>query len=407
MISQEEPENEGNIRKLLERQTTAMKEMRREIQGLRATVEEDRKQLQKAPVNRAPQKSAGLGKFGHDQAAYTNDADTEQTQTEIQSDTEGGFTLAKPKRRLKSKEIRDKIRTYADVSRTVLKGKKVNEKAKEPWKTPETKEKHITLVEIPEGQQARDTIKKIKEAAQEEVAATGGVVRMAGTRGNKIAIVYKNREQQEKVERKLGASGEIKTSAILKQNPKIRLTGVAKGYSDEELLRTINEENPEIKTNFGEELAQKLKVVHRKDCINARKENILMEADPDIFRYLVKKEIVFIDWVPCYIQEEIGITICHNCNRFGHAAKKCSTAAQCHFCGQPHERGQCGQKHPDCPNCKSAGFEPKDRQHSARDRKCPIYRRKELQHQQTMINYGQSKGDTTSAGPSSMKDGQK
>ncbi|KAH0999962.1 hypothetical protein HUJ04_008195 [Dendroctonus ponderosae] len=49
MISQEEPENEGNIRKLLERQTTAMKEMRREIQGLRATVEEDRKQLQKAP----------------------------------------------------------------------------------------------------------------------------------------------------------------------------------------------------------------------------------------------------------------------------------------------------------------------------------------------------------------------
>ncbi|KAH1021599.1 hypothetical protein HUJ04_011094 [Dendroctonus ponderosae] len=76
------------------------------------------------------------------------------------------------------------------------------------------------------------------------------------------------------------------------------LTGVAKGYSDEELLRTINEENPEIKTNFGDEMAQKLKVVHRKDCINARKENILMEADPDIFRYLVKKEIVFIDWVP-------------------------------------------------------------------------------------------------------------
>ncbi|KAH1021335.1 hypothetical protein HUJ04_010864 [Dendroctonus ponderosae] len=228
---------EGNMLELLEKQESALREMRREIQGLWIIVEEDCKHLQKAPLNRALQKPAGQRKAGNPTAAC-------QAKKEYKNERTKGQNM--------------------DLRRRL-------------------KEKHITLVEIPEGQQARDTIQT----------------------------------------------------------------------------------------------------------------------------FLVKKEIVYINWVPCYIQEEIGITICHNCNRFGHAAKKCSATAQFHFCGQPHERGQCAQKHPDCLNCKSSGFEPKDRQHSARDRKCPIYRRKELQHQQTSINYGQSKGGTTSAGPSSMKDGQK
>ncbi|XP_048518145.1 enolase-phosphatase E1-like [Dendroctonus ponderosae] len=256
---------EGNIERTIKMQTVAISEMRNEIQALNKIVEDGQNLRERTTLNRAWQGKATQlqqRKIKHTtadyQIAYINDTDTEQTQTEKPTDTEGEFQAVRPRKKLRTKETRDKTRTYADVSKLGLRTESNPQKPKEPWKTPEKKERYITLVEIPEGQQAKSIIQKIKETAQEVVSATGGVIGMTETMSNKIAIVYRNKEQQEKVERKLDTSAEIKTKSILRQNPKIKLTGVAKGYSDEELLKTMLDENPDIKSKANSETATKL-----------------------------------------------------------------------------------------------------------------------------------------------------
>lgn len=70
-------------------------------------------------------------------------------------------------------------------------------------------------------------------------------------------------------------------------------------------------------------------IVYKRSCRNPNKENVAMEPDPEIFKYLVKKQKISLDLVMVYIEEVIEVTQCYNCHGFGQIKKYCNHERTC------------------------------------------------------------------------------
>ena len=85
-----------------------------------------------------------------------------------------------------------------------------------------------------------------------------------------------------------------------------------------------------------------------------------------------------------YIQEYLPLSICFKCCGFGHVAKYCQKKDCCHKCGGEYSAKDCKEGALVCPNCKQMGYNQLS--HSARDRNCPIFKRK-LERTRQYVNY--------------------
>ncbi|KAH1015594.1 hypothetical protein HUJ05_013292 [Dendroctonus ponderosae] len=301
--------------------------------------------------------------------------------TDTQTDTETEGEWRAQKRRTRQDRTK---KTYADA---IGQGNSQGDTT-DGWKTPERKDRLTTLVQVPEGQRHADIIKTIKETAQEEARQTGGIRGFAKTNAGQLAIHYKDRTQQKLIDDKIKTRPELQIKPLQRTNPKLLITGVMKGYTDDELMDAIITENKELQQELGDNIKDKLKVVRRATCINQSKENVTMEATPEAFRTMVKRGKIYIDLTEIYIRKEVNVALCFKCHKFGHPYKYCTERARCHVCGGPHEGRQCTSGNPDCPNCASQGTPRDMKHHTARDRLCPVYQRKARQYQQTNVNYG-------------------
>ena len=152
------------------------------------------------------------------------------------------------------------------------------------------------------------------------------------------------------------------------------ISGIAKGYSPEEFIKVLIEDNPQIKNIFGD-VFKKIKFVTKKECRNKNKENWVLQTKPEIFKWFLKNENLCFDLTRAYVCEYTNLAMCYRCCYFGHVAKYCNGILCCFKCGEEHEGNHCPEDSPlDCPNCKRMKLN--DRIHSARDHKCPVYLQK-------------------------------
>lgn len=163
------------------------------------------------------------------------------------------------------------------------------------------------------------------------------------------------------------------------------VTGIEKGFNNEDFLEEIEKLNYEIVNELGQTVKDKIKVITKKQCRNQSKENWILQAEPAISKWFLKKGIINFDLVKVHVMEHLNLAMCFKCSGFGHVAKHCSEEKCCLNCGGEHEARNCKSTTLNCPNCEKMKIE--DRNHSAKNLECPVYKRRMLRYKNN-INYG-------------------
>lgn len=105
------------------------------------------------------------------------------------------------------------------------------------------------------------------------------------------------------------------------------ITGVLRGYSEEDLKEMILLENEDIDIAFGHNFRENVKEVgKRRKCRNDSKENITFKVSIEIFKYLIRKVKIFLDMGVVIFEETLNVSQCFNYNKFGQVARFFQTA---------------------------------------------------------------------------------
>lgn len=314
-----------------------------------------------------------------ERAGQTN---AEQTETDEGAQADGeaeneDHRWKRAKRRASSKA------TYAKIAG----GTRSNFPGPE-WKTPPPKEKHEVSFLVKDARNAGEAMQSIKAAMGSELKDMGPIKSWFPTKEGRVVLTCSDEAQKNKIATAAKAATGIEVRERNIQNPRLVITGVYKEHKEEDLINMILMENDDIEAQFGDDFRCNFREVGVRKCRNDNKVNITFEARLDIFKYLIRKERIYLDMAHVIIEEALTVVQCYRCNKYGHIAKFCQGVATCQFCGGSHDGRDCEATVMDCINCRTVRVPQEERRHSARDHMCPIFVRKENMARRN-INYSQ------------------
>lgn len=267
-------------------------------------------------------------------------------------------------------------KTYAQATKKQTPERKQNNNTG-TWVTPERSPEYEVRIQAQGGNDTKGIINRIKEMAKDELKSTGGLKNITRTQNGQLVLKFKDRRQQKLITDKIRYDNSIKIEERKIRKPKLQITGVQKGTADNDLKEIIKEENEDIGQILGNNWVEELNIVARKTCRDKNKENIVIDTELKIFKHLMRKGRISLDLMMLHVEEYTEIPVCFRCSKHGHVTKHCSQEGEtCYKCGQAHAGRDCHSKNLDCPNCKTANIDKQNRRHDARDKKCPIYKRK-------------------------------
>ena len=169
--------------------------------------------------------------------------------------------------------------------------------------------------------------------------------------------------------------------------PTISIVGLNKGYTQEDLLGMIKNQNCGISTLMNDKSAN----IDDKyiDIINVSEiksyqgtSNKLCKAVvrvSNLIRSIIANQgnRVFVGNGTCKVYDSFYVMRCFNCQQFGCHSNKCEKDPVCGFCAEGHQTQHCTTKdsnNPTCINCKQEG---KDHCHAAWSIECPILKSKQ------------------------------
>lgn len=280
-------------------------------------------------------------------------------------------------------------KTYSQAASNLYGGPTANPTRDEPWTTPKSKPRHeIVITSIDE--ESRPKTKEKWEVIKKTIAAKdidGGLRNARQTNSGAIVLEAHDTNQRDKLVQILRNHADIKIKDPISTNPLFIITGMEKGYSEEAFINILVQQNSDIAAKFDiETLKKDLKLITKKTCRNDCKENWILQAPADTFKFFVKKETIVFDLMRLYVREYVSLTVCYRCSSFNHIAKYCKATPCCHKCGEEHESKDCKKLLLDCPNCKKSKIE--ERRHSARDPNCPCFKKKWENVRTQQVNYG-------------------
>lgn len=260
-------------------------------------------------------------------------------------------------------------------------------RARSRSRTPKRKAEHVILVYPKDKKQEATQTKKMvtKSVCPTKMQAQIKSMRMIRNGGVRIACdgeadlekVRKSIEESDQVQEKL----EIQVPKL--RNPKVVLYNIPQRMTKDEVKEALAGQNAIFTDEEFEILfPMKSKV---KDS-----NHWVVEVNPGLFKTLMRKPKVYVDWSVIGLKEFLRETRCYNCNRFGHVAKHCKNQKSCRNCGgSDHEHKDCteGAK---CVNCTLANEKYGknfNTAHAAHDKQCPSLTR-ELDFLTSKINYG-------------------
>lgn len=167
-------------------------------------------------------------------------------------------------------------------------------------------------------------------------------------RNGTIEIKCKNKDDVENskrlLEEKLGTDYEVATQNLL--NPRIKVTGINNKMTLEDLENDIN------KRNFND-FDKKCKAIHQYSNYRKNGQNLILEVPPEIYTFIKNTDNkIYVGHQRCRIFDDLNISQCTKCSRFGHNGNKCTNAEACIICSGPHVSTRCTNlTQPRCVNC--------------------------------------------------------
>lgn len=248
---------------------------------------------------------------------------------------------------------------------------------KEGWKTPPRRD--LERWELTIDRKGKKEIELVREIKGLIKGAGVPVVKsLKEVREGRVVASFSNEGEKESVRQALGEKREIRVGENAGINPKIKITGVEKGLTDEKILVGLFHENAELwDGGVYEDWMDGARVLFRRPFQSESVENVVVEIKGETFRRLIRKKRVTVSMMVYVVEEFSDLAVCYRCSKFGHTGARCTDGKCCNKCGGNHEVRECMERGEwDCPNCKKTGVARRDRQHSASDKRCPVYRRK-------------------------------
>lgn len=160
-------------------------------------------------------------------------------------------------------------------------------------------------------------------------------------------------------------------------SPKLQITNVESGFTDEEILVALYEERMRNEMTYDECMKGARVLFRRPPCKRERAENVVVELKAETFRRLIGRERVTVGMIGYFVEEFFYLAVCYRCSRFDHTGGRCVEGKCCNKCGGSREVRDCEEKVEwGCPSCKRVGISKRDRCHRASDKRCFVYRKK-------------------------------
>ncbi|CAH0385777.1 unnamed protein product [Bemisia tabaci] len=266
------------------------------------------------------------------------------------------------------KEIREK--RDPSVTKIMVRSKSKKEEGEE-------EEREVEATEV------KRMIKDVKPEGtiQEFSRIKGGVI---------VQIKTDNKETTRKdLEKKL--EGKMEVKELQEITPTLKILGVPKDMADEKVVELLHEDNLADLMTL-EEAKKDVKILNRfkGGAKFTRTDVAIIKASQKIAEELLKREIVYLDFVRCRVEEEISVRLCGNCGMPGHKAADCKREQVCFRCGEKeHVKREC-KKAMKCVNCVREKRKKTD--HDVYSRECPTYKR-EMEFQLRKRKWGWSEGE--------------
>lgn len=129
---------------------------------------------------------------------------------------------------------------------------------------------------------------------------------------------------------------------------KVKLVGMTKKYSNEELKSLIQKQHP----SSEEAVVRVIKVYEDK---NTQKENFnaILELDKSTAECMLEEKKISIAWDMCRVYNYVQIMRCYKCLGYNHMAQECKNKIACCKCGGEHKVEECKSEEMSCVNCVS------------------------------------------------------
>lgn len=234
--------------------------------------------------------------------------------------------------------------------------------------------------------EATEVKKMIKEAKPE-----GTIQEFSQVKGGVIMqIKTDNKESTRKdLEKKL--EGKMEVKELQEITPTLKVLGVPKDMTDEKVIEYLHEDNLWDLVTM-EKVKKDVKVLNRfkGGARFTRTDVVIIKTTQKIAEELLKREIVYLDFVRCRIEEEISVRLCGKCGMPGHKAADCKREQVCFRCGeQDHVKRDC-KKAMKCVNCVREKRKKTD--HDVYSKECPTYKR-EMEFQLRKRKWGWIEGE--------------
>lgn len=203
------------------------------------------------------------------------------------------------------------------------------------------------------------------------------VKKIKSTSRGTVVIECNDGESLEKLQNTVVAelSDEYKIELPKTTSPKIMVIGIPEKHldSDENFITKIKGQS---KLMDGEETS--IRVVKKYIPRNRKLYNVILEANPEVFKEIMKNGRIFIEWESFHVYEHVSVLRCYNCWKYGHKAANCRhEGIVCPLCSQDHKSNECKSTSQECTNCKFAAEVLKipnvDFNHTVFDRNCVCY----------------------------------
>lgn len=228
---------------------------------------------------------------------------------------------------------------------------------------PTMKEDHVLIIDTKDNEGAKEYRNELRSL--KSTIFPSPPLDVILPRPNRLIIKMKDRKDLEILKNNLSEHETLNEKALIKENKILKnrmiLFDIPMEYEE-------NEEKLKIELENIPELNKRTIEVNKIFKTNKGNMNAIINVDNTTQQILLKKRKLLLDLVRINVAKYITLSICYNCQQFGHIAVRCRNKTSCAICNENHDSRNCNtQKNPSCKHCKT------DKNHRSDSYRCPAY----------------------------------
>lgn len=190
------------------------------------------------------------------------------------------------------------------------------------------------------------------------------------TKSGQLVLKVKSKQESDKLIKKIEPLGDkVKISAPQRRRSRLLLLSLDQEIDESMVLDSVKE----ALVCEGLDQDRDIDVV-RKIGTRMGKVNWVLDVDNDVFRCLIGRRRICIDFNRYRIVEFLQIIRCFKCQGYGHLSSRCQGEQKCSKCAGDHRLSDCTVETESCVNCQKEEDVDTDTGHRADSSDCPTFK---------------------------------